>query len=43
MAAPPEYPGTPRWVKVLGIVAGVLALLFVLSHLAGWHGPMRHP
>ena len=28
-------PGTPRWVKVFGIVAIVLVLLFVILHLAG--------
>jgi hypothetical protein len=28
---------TPRWVKVCGIVAGTLLLLFVISHLTG-HG-----
>jgi len=28
-------PGTPRWVKVLGIIAIVLILLFVILHLTG--------
>jgi len=28
-------PGTPRWVKVLGIIAIVLILLFVVLHLTG--------
>ena len=27
--------GTPRWVKMLGIIAIVLVLLFVILHLAG--------
>ncbi|WP_427016541.1 hypothetical protein ACQCSX_17685 [Pseudarthrobacter sp. P1] len=27
--------GTPRWVKVFGIIAAVLILLFVINHLAG--------
>lgn len=27
--------GAPRWVKVFGIIAVVLVLLFVISHLAG--------
>ncbi len=27
--------GTPRWVKVLGIIAIVLVLLFVILHLTG--------
>lgn len=37
-------PGTPRWVKVFGIVALVLVLLFVLMLLTGRgsHGPGRH-
>ena len=45
MADPPPYPGTPRWVKVFGIVAIVLALLFVVmvfTDLGGRHGPGRH-
>jgi hypothetical protein len=35
---------TPRWVKVFGIVALVLVLLFVVLHLADpdRHGPRRH-
>ena len=28
-------PGAPRWVKVFGIIALVLVLLFVVTHLAG--------
>ena len=32
---------TPRWVKVFGIVAIVLALLFAILLLTG-HGPGRH-
>lgn len=28
-------PNTPRWVKVFGIIAIVLVLLFVILHLAG--------
>jgi len=35
--------GTPRWVKLLGIIALVLVLLFVILHLAfggfGGHSP----
>ncbi len=36
--------GTPRWVKVFGIIALVLVLLFVVLLLAGGgsHGPARH-
>ncbi len=35
--------GMPRWVKVFGIVALVLLLLFVVVQFAGGgHGPGRH-
>jgi hypothetical protein len=37
--------GTPRWVKVFGIIALVLVLLFVallLTGRGGGHGPGRH-
>ena len=37
--------GTPRWVKVVGIAAIVVALLFVLLLVIrgpGGHGPRRH-
>ena len=33
--------GTPRWVKVLGLIALVLALLFVILMFTG-HSPGRH-
>ena len=36
-----EAGGAPRWVKVFGIIALVLALLFVILHLA-FGGLMRH-
>lgn len=45
MAEPSPGPGMPQWVKVAGIIAGVLVLLFVLLQLAGvggGHGPGRH-
>ena len=29
------YPGTPRWVKISGLIAIVLILLFVILHLTG--------
>ena len=29
------YPGTPRWVKVFGIIVIVLVLVFVIVHLMG--------
>ena len=35
MAGSPAYPGTPRWVKVLGAVALALTAVFLLVHLAG--------
>ena len=43
-ASVPRYPGTPRWVKVSGIVVLVLVLLVVgvLVVGGGQHGPMRH-
>jgi len=45
MAEPPLYPGTPRWVKVFGIIVIVLVLLFgglKLFGVGGEHGPGRH-
>jgi hypothetical protein len=35
---------TPRWVKVLGIVVIILAVLFVIGLVTGGgsHGPSRH-
>ena len=34
---------TPRWVKVFGIIAFVLVLVFVILQLTGGgHGPGRH-
>jgi hypothetical protein len=41
MANRPPYPGTPRWVKVFGIVAIVLVVLVAIMLLSG-HGPGRH-
>jgi hypothetical protein len=36
--------GTPRWVKVFGVIALVVAVLFVVLALVGGgkHGPGRH-
>ncbi|MBL0385581.1 hypothetical protein JJB07_02865 [Tumebacillus sp. ITR2] len=34
----PDYgsnPGTPRWVKVSGVISLLLVLLFVILHLTG--------
>jgi hypothetical protein len=45
MAEPPPYPGTPRWVKVFGIIVIVIVLLFgglKLFGVGGEHGPGRH-
>lgn len=44
MGEPPPYPGTPRWVKVLGLIAlASILLAFVLMHTRGRgrHGPGR--
>ncbi len=41
MANRPTYPGTPRWVKVFGIIVIVVVLLTVIMLLTG-HGPGRH-
>jgi hypothetical protein len=39
----PPYPGTPRWVKIFGIIALVLVLLVVIMIFLGDnHGPRRH-
>lgn len=38
-------PSTPRWVKIFGIIAIVLVLLFIIIQLTGIggdHGPGRH-
>lgn len=38
-------PGTPRWVKVFGIIVIILVLLVVimlLTGVGGDHGPGRH-
>ena len=40
-----RYPGTPGWVKVLGVVAVAVVLFVVfalLTGLGGPHGPQRH-
>jgi hypothetical protein len=44
MVPDPELTGTPRWVKAFGIIAIVVALLFVILLVAGGgrHGPGRH-
>ena len=40
----PTYPGTPRWVKVSGVVTLVVVVLIVIVMVAtgGNHGPGRH-
>jgi hypothetical protein len=35
MAERPPYPGTPRWVKIAGIIALVLVLLVGIMHVTG--------
>jgi hypothetical protein len=44
MADPPPDTGTPRWVKVFGVIVAILILLFVIVLLfgGGEHGPGRH-
>ena len=44
MTGRPTYPGTPRWVKVSGVVTLVLVLLVVIVIVVsgGNHGPGRH-
>ena len=43
MANRPPYPGTPRWVKVFGIIVIVVVLLVVAGmFIGGEHGPGRH-
>ena len=45
MADPPSYPGTPRWVKVSGVIVSALVLLViavVFTGVGGPHGPGRH-
>jgi hypothetical protein len=41
MVDPAAYPGTPRWVKVFGIIALLVVLLFVILLFA--RGPHRGP
>jgi hypothetical protein len=41
MAALPPYPGTPRWVKVFGVIALGVVLLFVVLMFS--RGPHRGP
>ena len=40
----PPYPGTPRWVKVFGIIVIFVVLLAVaiIFISGGEHGPSRH-
>lgn len=35
----PEYPGTPKWVRLLGFIALALLVSFILLHLTG-NAPM---
>ena len=40
-----QGPGTPRWVKMIGIVVAVVVLLVAVAKLTGIggeHGPGRH-
>jgi hypothetical protein len=38
----PGPTGTPRWVKVFGVVALVLVLIVIVGLVTGGHGPSRH-
>ncbi len=44
MSNRPPYPGTPRWVKVFGIIVIFVVLLAVAIMFIGGgeHGPSRH-
>ena len=45
MVDPVPYPGMPRWVKISGIMLGVIILLAVIlmvTGIGGPHGPGRH-
>ena len=43
MANRPPYPGTPRWVKVFGLIVIVVVLLVItMMFIGGEHGPNRH-
>ncbi len=44
MSNRPPYPGTPRWVKVFGIIVIVVVLLVFAGMFIGGgeHGPGRH-
>jgi len=40
---PRPYPGTPRWVKLTAVLAGVLVLIVIaLIHAGVLHGPGVH-
>lgn len=40
MTVPPDYPGAPRWVKALGILALIALLAVIAMHLTG--GGLAH-
>jgi hypothetical protein len=43
VADPPSSTGTPRWVKVFGVITVLLIVLFVVLLVSGVrHGPSRH-
>lgn len=42
MTDPSRYPGAPRWVKVLGVIAIVLLLLLVILTLTRGPGDRGH-
>jgi hypothetical protein len=45
MVEKPTYPGMPRWVKISGMIAGLviaLAIVVIVFGIGGPHGPGRH-
>jgi hypothetical protein len=38
LADPPSYPGAPRWLRIFGVVVGIVGLLFVVLI----HGSLPH-
>jgi hypothetical protein len=45
MGDPLPYPGTPRWVKVSGLIAVVVFALLavvIVTGIGGPHGPSRY-
>ena len=41
MSSPEDYPGAPRWIKALGVVALIALAIIVGMHLTG-EGGLAH-